>query len=431
MSAIQIGLLTCKYITNQLKTPLNIAILSYRSAPFGGGQGIYVYELSKALKEIGHNVDVISGPPYPELISDIELIKLPGLNLFSTFKFRERLKLLFAKKNKSIDDWYEFFVTLVGGFPELETFGNRARTFLAGKNYDAVIDNQSISYGMLKIQESKPLIEIMHHPISRDYYYDLRFSKGLLQRLSKIRWFSFLKMQKRVARQIAVVVTPSLNSKKDIYSDFKVPLSNIHVIHNGIDFNTFCPIPSIAPKTHGVITTASADVPLKGLDFSLHAIARLKSEYPDINLTVIGSPRAGGHTERLINKLRLEEQVTFRTDLTKEEITNEYAQSSVAVVSSLYEGFGFPVGEAMACATPLVATNVASIPEITSSFAQLIPVESAEAIFQGIQNIFQNPQKYKLQADSGRQHIIDNFNWTKIGLEYEELLYKTINNFQC
>ena len=414
-----------------MKKPLKIAILSYRSAPFGGGQGIYIYELSKALNNIGHNVDVISGPPYPELIADIELIKLPGLNLFSTFKFRERLKIFFHTKNKSLDDWYEFSSTLMGGFPELQTFGNRAKIFLSDKNYDAVIDNQSISFGMIDIQKSKPLIEIMHHPISKDYFYDLKFARGLVQRLSKMRWFSFLKMQKKVAKQIKVVVTPSLNSKQDIHHDFKVPMQNIQVIPNGIDFNIFCPLPNIVPRANGVITTASADVPLKGLDFSLHAIARLKSEYPDINLTVIGSPRAEGHTERLIKKLKLEEQVSFKTNLTKEEITHEYANSSVAVVSSLYEGFGFPVGEAMACATPLVATNVASIPEITGSFAQLIPAEDAEAIYLGIKNIFQSPQKYKIQAELGREHIIENFNWTKIGHAYEELLYKTINDFKC
>ena len=405
--------------------------MSYRSAPFGGGQGIYVYELSKALNSIGHNVDVISGPPYPELIAGIELIKLPGLNLFSTFKFRERLKIFFHTKNKSLDDWYEFSSTLMGGFPELQTFGNRAKIFLSDKNYDAVIDNQSISFGMIDIQKSKPLIEIMHHPISKDYFYDLKFARGLVQRLSKMRWFSFLKMQKKVAKQIKVVVTPSLNSKQDIHHDFKVPMQNIQVIPNGIDFNTFCSLPNIVPRVNGVITTASADVPLKGLDFSLHAIARLKSEYPHIKLTVIGSPRAEGHTERLIKRLKLEEQVSFKTNLTKEEITHEYAKSSVAVVSSLYEGFGFPVGEAMACATPLVATNVASIPEITGSFAQLIPAEDEEAIYQGIKNIFQNPQKYKIQAELGRQHIIENFNWTKIGHAYEELLYKTINDFKC
>jgi glycosyltransferase involved in cell wall biosynthesis len=410
---------------------LKIVILSYRSAPFGGGQGIYVYELSKALKELGHNVDIISGPPYPELIPEIELIKLPGLNLFSTFKFRDRLNLFFNKNNKSFNDWYEFGSTLIGGFPEIQTFGNRAHTYLANKTYDVVIDNQSISYGAVKIQDSFPLVEMMHHPISKDYYYDLKFAKGILQRISKIRWYSFLKMQKISARKINVVVTPSVSSKEDIHIDFKVPMENIQVIPNGIDCDIFCPLPQIPSKQYRLITTASADVPLKGLDFSLQAIARLKSEYPDIHLIVIGSPRKEGHTERLIKKLKLENYVSFRTNLTKEEITREYAQSEVAIVSSLYEGFGFPVGEAMACATPLVATNVASIPEITGSFAQLIPAEDSDAIYQGIKNIFQDPQQYKVQAGLGRQHIIENFNWKKIGRAYEALLLKTIDNFTC
>jgi glycosyltransferase involved in cell wall biosynthesis len=160
-------------------------------------------------------------------------------------------------------------------------------------------------------------------------------------------------------------------------------------------------------------------------------MARLKPEYSDIHLIVIGSPRKEGHTERLIKKLKLEEHVSFKTNLTKDEIACEYARSEVAIVSSLYEGFGFPVGEAMACATPLVATKVASIPEITSSFAQLIPAEDEDAIYQGIKNIFQNPEKYNLLAESGRQHIMENFNWKKIGHAYEALLHKTIDDFKC
>jgi glycosyltransferase involved in cell wall biosynthesis len=414
-----------------LKKSLNIAILSYRSAPFGGGQGIYMHEISKALTGLGHKVDVISGPPYPDLISDVKLIKLPGLNLFRTFSFRERVNILLKKKGKSLDDWYEFFSTLLGGFPEPKTFGKRAQIFLKPNNYDVIIDNQSLSYGMLEIQALNPFIEIIHHPISKDYYYDLKFAKGIAQRLSKMRWHSFLPMQKKVAKKIQVIVTPSLNSKVDINGDFKVPLQNIQVIPNGIDTNIFCPLPAVKALPYRIITTASADVPLKGLDFTLHAMVKLKSEYLDAELIVIGSPRPDGHTERLLQDLGLGKQVTFKTNLTKIEIAEEYAKSSVAVVSSLYEGFGFPVGEAMACSTPLVATNVASIPEITGPFAQLILPGNTDAIYAGIKNIFQDPAKYKMQADLGRQHIIENFNWKTIGLAYEELLYKTINEFTC
>ena len=100
-------------------------------------------------------------------------------------------------------------------------------------------------------------------------------------------------------------------------------------------------------------------------------------------------------------------------------------------MSSLYEGFGFPVGEAMSCAIPLIATNVASIPEITQSFAEMIPAESADAIELAIRNIFTNPETSQFRADAGRIHIIENFDWKKIAKSYEDLIYKTIDEFQC
>ena len=410
---------------------LKIAICSYRSAPFGGGQGIFIYELSKALNDLGHQIDVISGPPYPNLEESIRLIKSPGLNLFRTFNFKERLKIFFEKKNKSLDDWYEFFSTLFGGFPELKTFGNRARKLLNESSYDLVIDNQSLSYGILEVQKNVPLIEIIHHPITKDLYYDLQFSKGIIQKISKWRWFSFLKMQKKVAIQLKVISSPSDNSKKDIAKDFGVAKKNISVIHNGIDYLTFTPLEDIQRVPNQIITTASADVPLKGLDFTLYAIARLKEDYPELRLVIIGEPRPEGHTERLIKKLQIEKNIFYRSSLTRDEIAVEYAKSNIAIVSSLYEGFGFPVGEAMSCAIPLIATNVASIPEITGPFAELIPAESSKAIESAIRNIFANPESYQVKADAGRIHIIENFNWQKIALSYEELMYKTIEEFEC
>ena len=410
---------------------LNIAICSYRSAPFGGGQGVFVFELSKALHDLGHNVDVISGPPYPNLEDSIKLIASPGLDLFSTFNFQKRLRIFLEKKNKSADDWYEFISALFGGFPELKTFGNRAQTLLKDSSYDVVIDNQSLSYGMIKVQKNLPLIEIIHHPITKDYRYDIQFSKGIIQKISKWRWFSFLKMQKKVSLKLKVISTPSHNSKKDIAKDFGVLERNISVIPNGIDHASFTPMKDIKRVSEQIITTASADVPLKGLDFTLHAVARLKEDYPKLKLVIIGAPRPGGHTERLIKRLQIDQNILYRSNLTKHEIAVEYAKSNVAIVSSLYEGFGFPVGEAMSCAIPLIATNVASIPEITQSFAEMIPAESADAIELAIRNIFTNPETSQFRADAGRIHIIENFDWKKIAKSYEDLIYKTIDEFQC
>jgi len=332
---------------------LNIAILSYRSAQFGGGQGVYVKDISYNLNQMGHKVDVISGPPYPNLDSRINLIKLPGLNLFETFYFKDRLYKFFRKKNKTLNDWYEFISVLFGGFPELKTFGDRANKFLIKNNqYDIIIDNQSLSYGMLEIQKRFPLIEIIHHPITYDFKYELAASKKIKYKISRYRWYSFLKMQKKVAPKLKSIISPSKSSKNGIIQEFNCKEDTINIINNGLDANEFIPIKEIKRIPFRLITTASADVPLKGLDYSLKALEILKKEFPKIHLVVIGAPKKNGHTERLIKKLKIKEIITFKSNLTKREISEEYSKSSISIVSSLYEGFGYPVIEAMSCGTP-------------------------------------------------------------------------------
>jgi len=409
---------------------LNIAILSYRSAPFGGGQGIYVHDISKALSLMGHQVDVISGPPYPNLDEKVNLIKLPGLDLFQTFIFKDRLKILIKKKNKRAIDFYEFFSTFFGGFPEMSTFGERAKEFLdKNLHYDIVIDNQSISYGMLEIQKKFPLIEIIHHPITKDYKFELQSSSSFMYRLSRHRWYSFLKMQKRVAPQLKTIVTPSINSLKDIASDFNVNKKNINVINNGLDIDIFIPYKEIKRNPTKLITTASADVALKGLDYTLKSLASLVNDFPEISLLVIGKMKKGGHTSRLIDELDIKDRVLFKTGLSKEEIAKEYASSSIAIVSSLYEGFGYPVIEAMSCEIPLIATNSSSIPELVGDYAELIPAENTYALSNAIKSILNDYSQYKNIALRGRQHIVNNFNWLKITEEYENIISKTINDF--
>ena len=409
---------------------LKIAILSYRSAPFGGGQGIYIRDISRALSIMGHRIDVISGPPYPNLVDEINLIKLPGLDLFQTFSFKERLKIFYNIKNKKLVDFYEFISVLFGGFPEMRTFGYRANKFLKlSSHYDIIIDNQSLSYGILEIQKRFPLIEIIHHPISKDYKFEYETASSFLYKLSRHRWYSFLKMQKKVAKNINNIVTPSKNSKKDIVVDFGVNQKNINVINNGLDINIFIPYKNIKRDPFRLITTASADVALKGLDYSLRSLATLSKNFPEISLLVIGQLKKNGHTSRLIKELGIEDRVLFKTALTKEEIAKEYASSSVAIVSSLYEGFGYPVIEAMSCEIPLIATNTSSIPELVGDFATLIPPMNENELSEAIKKILNNYEKYKKIAESGRQHIIENFNWLKITQKYEDMIYKTIQDF--
>ena len=410
---------------------LNIAILSYRSARFGGGQGVYIRDISFALSLMGHRVDVISGPPYPELHDGIKLIELPGLNLFETFSFRDRLNKFIKKKSKTNDDYYEFFSTLIGGFPELRTFGNRANKFLnSNKDYDIIIDNQSISYGMIEIQKRFPLVEIIHHPITFDFKFELASTKKIKYKISRYLWYSFLIMQKKVAPKLKTIVTPSKSSKNGIVAEFNCKSSNITVINNGLDYEEFAPISNIERNKNRLITTASADVALKGLDFSLKALKLLKKNNPKIHLIIIGAPKKNGHTEKLIKKLNIEDNVIFKKNISKEKIKELYSTSSIAIVSSLYEGFGYPVIEAMSCEVPLIATNISSIPELVRSYGILIDPKDEKKLSYNIEKVLNNYDDYKDNAIKGRQHVIETFNWSKITAEYEKILYKTIEKFK-
>ena len=410
---------------------LNIAILSYRSAKFGGGQGVYIKDISFALSLMGHNVDVISGPPYPDLHDGVKLIKLPGLDLFETFSFKDRFKKFKKKKCKNFDDYYEFFIALAGGFPELRTFGNRANNYLKNNNnYDVIIDNQSISYGLIEIQKRFPLIEIIHHPITFDFKFELAASKKIKYKISRYLWYSFLKMQKQVAPKLQNIITVSQSSKKGIIEEFNCKKNNILVINNGLDTEDFSPIEGSARDLNRLVTTASADVPLKGLDYSLKALKILKKDNPNIHLIVIGSPKKGGHTERLIKELNIQDNVFFKKHISKEEIRKLYSTSSVAIVSSLYEGFGYPVIEAMSCEVPLIATNVSSIPELVQKYAILIDPKDENLLSHKIKNVLSNYDEHKKTAIQGRQHIIKTFNWSKITNEYEKTIFKVIENFR-
>ena len=237
-------------------------------------------------------------------------------------------------------------------------------------------------------------------------------------------------MQNKVAKNINRIITPSKNSLRDIVEDFGANKENIKVINNGLDIDIFIPYKEIKRTPFKLITTASADVALKGLDYTLKSLFALATEFPEISLLVIGKMKNDGHTSRLIDELSIQDRVTFKTDLTKEEIAKEYASSSIAIVSSLYEGFGYPVIEAMSCEIPLIATNTASIPELVGEFANLITPKSENELSESIKNIFNNYQEFEKIAESGRQHIIDNFNWLKITQEYEEMIFKTIQDFK-
>ena len=389
--------------------PLRIALLGYRSQPYGGGQGVYLRYLSKALVEAGHTVDVISGPPYPHLDPRVRLIELPSLDLFENGLLSLRPRHL-----KSLTNIMEWTSKLTGGFAEPYTFGRRAVKYLRrnGHNYDLIHDNQSLSYGMLQIQElGLPLVTTLHHPITSDLRIALAAARGWYERLLIRRWHAFLGMQKKVVKQLHNIVTVSDCSRQDIARDFGLQPAGISLVHNGIDTDVFRPIAGIERRPLRLMATCSADAPLKGLRYLLRAYARLLQQYPDLELLLVSKPLPGGKTEKLVRKLGIADRVQFVSGISTQQMVRYYAEATIAVVPSVYEGFGLPAGEAMACGVPVVSTDGGALPEVVGDAGVIVPTKDVEALVAAIDALLRDPQRRQELGARGLQRIDERFCW--------------------
>ena len=412
---------------------LKIAFLSYRSKPCSGGQGIYVKYLSKALNDLGHDVDVFSGPPYPDLDPEIKLIKIPSLGLYE-----KKSKFYDVKLSQLLNpiNLFEWLSINSGGFPEPYTFGKRIKKILKQNlnDYDVIHDNQSLSYELLLFQKHKPLVTTIHHPISKDLAYQLQSTNDLFLKLLMRRWHSFLVMQKFVAKRLNKIVVPSWSSIEDISEEFRVDKGKMERVMNGIDLNIFYPDPKIKKVPNRLVTVASADVPLKGLDYLLEALSDLAKVYPDISLSIIGEQKKGGHTERLIKKLSLEGRVSFFSNLTQEELRKTYCEAEIAIIPSLYEGFGFAAIEAMACGVPLISTSGGALPEVIKDAGIIIPPKNSKDIYNSIELLLSSSGLASQLALKASERVKSKFSWKVIAKKLEKVylneieIYKNANN---
>ncbi|MBL4682818.1 MAG: glycosyltransferase family 4 protein [Pseudomonadales bacterium] len=405
--------------------PLKIALLGYRSHPYSGGQGIYIRYLSQALVNAGHKVDVISGPPYPDLDERVKLIKLPSLNLFEE---KSHVKALKPKHLLSYTDFFEWFTMLTGGFAEPYTFGRRLTRYFKKNvsDYDIVHDNQSLCYGTLHLQKKgHAVITTIHHPITSDLKIALTNAENWGMRLLIRRWHSFLKMQKRVVKNLDNLVTVSEVSRCDIAKAFSVPTEKLSVVHNGIDTDIFKPMPEIKAGPFNIMATASADQPLKGLRYLLKAIANLTEVFPEIHLTVLGKIKEGGEIDKLLQELTIDSHLKFVSNLTTEEVVKLYASASIVVVPSIYEGFGLPAGEAMACGVPVISTDGGALPEVVGDCGIIVPTRDHIAISEAITLLFNDPAKRCDLSVRGRERIQKHFSW-KVAAQDMVTLYEQI-----
>jgi glycosyltransferase involved in cell wall biosynthesis len=404
---------------------LRLALLSYRSKPHCGGQGVYLRHLSRELAALGHDVEVFSGQPYPDLDEGVRLTKVPSLDLY---REPDPFRVPKLGEFRDLVDVYEFLAMCTAAFPEPRTFSRRVAKVLAQRrdDFDVVHDNQTLGYGMLDIERmGLPLVTTIHHPITFDRRVDLAHAP-LKKQLSLRRWYSFLRMQGKVARSVPQILTVSESSKRDIAADFGADPARIQVIPLGVD-EVFRP--PTEPRVPGrIVAMASADTPMKGVATLLEAVAKLRTER-DVELVLVTKPSKGGRTEQLIDKLGLEEHVRFVHGISDAELVAVMGSAEVACVPSLYEGFSLPTAELMACETPLVVSRAGAIPEVVGpdgECADLVAPGDVGELYVALAALLDDPERRARMGAAGRRRVLDKFSWHAVAVATAEAYERAI-----
>mgnify|MGYP001144857598 CR=1 FL=1 len=405
---------------------MRIALLSYRSKSHVGGQGVYLRHLTRELVALGHTVEVLSGQPYPDLDPGVLLTKVPSLDLY---REPDPFRTPRLGEYRDLVDVEEFLTMCTGGFPEPRTFSRRVLRVLEERagDFDVVHDNQTLGGALLDVEAlGVPLVATIHHPITMDRRIELAAAPTWRRRWGVWRWYGFVRMQRRVARRIRMILTPSEASARDAAREFGLDRRRVRSILLGVDERF---VPPTGPRVPGrILAMASADAPLKGIATLLEAFAKLRTER-DVHLVLVSSLKPGGVTERLIDQIGIAEHVSFAKGIGDDELVALMGSAEVACVPSLYEGFSLPTAELMACATPLVVTRAGAIPEVVGPdglAADIVAPGDAAELTTALAALLDDPDRRARLGAAGRRRTQELFSWKAVAAKtvaaYEEAI---------
>ncbi len=395
---------------------MRVALLSYRSKPHCGGQGVYVRHLSRELTRLGHEVEVFSGQPYPDVDEGVRLTRVPSLDLY---REPDPFRTPRLHEYRDLVDVQEVATMWTAGFPEPRTFSRRVLRVLRERagEFDVVHDNQSLGSALLGVEAATglPLVASIHHPISIDRRIDLSAAPTWQKRASLRRWYAFVRMQARVARRMRMVLAPSEASKRDVVREFGLEPDRVRVVLLGVDDGF---VPPTDPRVPGrILAMASADAPMKGIATLLEAFAKLRTERPELELLLVSRPKPGGHTERLLDELAIRDHVRFVHDVTDAELVTLMGSAEIACVPSLYEGFSLPTAELMATATPLVVSRAGAIPEVVGPdglCADLVTPGDVGELTAALGSLLDDPARRSRYGAAGRRRVEELFSWRAV-----------------
>ncbi len=396
-----------------------------------GGQGVYLHYVSRELTRMGHDVHVIAGVPFPEVADGVQLHKLKNfsfwsyLDNFNEYAYRTHPLLYFHPVNL-----FEFATTRYTLASLLNMFSLRAYHKLNELErdgpFDLIHDNQTLGYGIwLMKQRPRHVVANIHHPLAIDRENALRQARGLGAKVSRLLWYPWV-MQRWVAARVDRIITGSDASAASVAAAFGMPREHIRVIHDGVETDVFRPLPGVEREPNRILFVGNSEDRNKGVYYLLHALRLLRGQVP-FHLRLIHHPGSKG-AERLVQELGLQGRVSFLEDLSRDDLVRQYNRAQLFVSPSLYEGFGLPAAEAMACGTPVVATSAGALTEIVADGMTgiRVPPGDAEGLATAIRSLLGDSERCRAMGEAGVRHIRQRFSWERTAEEtlalYEEVL---------
>jgi glycosyltransferase involved in cell wall biosynthesis len=404
---------------------------------YSGGQGVYLHYITRELARRGHDVHVIAGVPYPE-VAENEGVHLHKLKTFSFWSYLDHFDEYAYRTHPIVFfhpvNLYEFATSRFTLSSLLNMFSLRAYHKLNELErdvpFDLIHDNQTLGYGIwLMKQRGRPVVANIHHPLAIDRLNALRQAKSLGAKIYAIFWYPWI-MQRWVAVRLDKIITGSEASAQSVAESFDLPRDHIRAIHDGVETDVFRPLPEVAFEPNSVLFVGNSEDRNKGIRYLLEALRLLRSEVP-VHLTVVHRPGSKG-APRLVQQLGLHGRVTFLERLSTKELVEQYNKAQVLVSPSLYEGFGLPAAEAMACGTAVVTTTAGALSEIVEDGISgvLVPPGDVEALAGAIRTLIEDPARCRTMGAAGARRARERFSWERTAEEtialYEEVLGRSI-----
>jgi glycosyltransferase involved in cell wall biosynthesis len=413
--------------------PLRICFIAYRGNMLCGGQGVYLWFLARELSRLGHEVEVLVGPPYPDPMPfAYSLMELPNEQFWGGWFARDRHAMLPDAPLRIFEplNFYELAASWFGFLPEPFAFSLRALRQLKqrlrlGIRYDIVHDVQCLGWGDLVLRAmGLPLVTTIHHPLTVDRRFSFIRDESFRDALGSMTFYP-AGMQAAVARRVDRLFTSSQESAKTIARDFGVRPERICMVANGVDTVLFSPDPSIERDPNELLCVGRASDPNKGLVTLIDALPHLPEK---TILTLVDDDvpdnvaRKRAHAIGVANRVRIVGRVPTR------ELVGLYRRCALVVVPSRYEGFGLPAAEAMACGAPVVACASGALPEVvtTGGGGRLVPRDDPKALAAAVRELLAEPGLRAELGVIGRKGIDAAYAWPRVARRTAEVYAEVV-----